>query len=284
MRIAASEMILREDGSIYHLKLKAGQISDTIITVGDPDRVDQVTQHFEKIESTIQAREFKTTTGYYQGKRLSVISTGIGTDNIDIVFNELDALVNVDFEERTINEQLKRLKLIRIGTSGTMQADIPVDSFLISVAAIGMDGLMEYYQHETNPQLAELKAQISNPNHYVSPVDQELLEHFQSDDYLKGITITAKGFYAPQNRSIRLQPNKKNFFEALETIQWNGYRVTNLEMETAGIYSMATLLGHQAISFNAILANRRTGEFSAQANKTVETLIKKVLDAVVQLD
>lgn len=282
MRIAESELILRPDGSIYHLKLHPGDLSRDIITVGDPDRIDMLTQHFDDVVFEVKTREFRTVTGHYKGKKLSVISTGIGTDNIDIVFNEVDALFNVDFETRQVKDQLTLVNFYRIGTSGTLKDDIPVDSMLISQIAIGMDGLMEYYQYETPEDLKGLEEQLEEKHHYLAKASPLLLSKFQSDDFLKGITITAKGFYAPQNRMIRLAPRKKNFFETFETIGHDGLEVTNLEMETAGIYAMAHLLGHHAISFNAILANRRTGQFSADPEKITQQLIINVLESLAQ--
>ncbi|WP_109300625.1 nucleoside phosphorylase [Aquimarina sp. AU474] len=288
MAIAESELILNNDGSIYHLNLKPEHLAPTIITVGDPDRVDTVTQHFDSIEFRVKKREFHTQTGFYQGKRITVISTGIGTDNIDIVFNELDALANIDFSTREIKSKHTALQIIRIGTSGAVQKDIPIDSFVVSEIGIGFDSLLHFYQSENVQELKISKALITHFNWdknksipYVVRADNKLSEHMQSHSTQKGITITNVGFYGPQGRVLRLSLKDPRANDKISTFVYNGQKITNLEMETAGIYGMAKLLGHQAVSMNAILANRVTGEFSKTPKETIEKLIKYTLSKIV---
>jgi uridine phosphorylase len=287
--IAHSELIINKDGSIYHLNLKPGDIAETIITVGDPDRVAAVSKYFDTIEFSNQKREFKTQTGTYKGKRITVISTGIGTDNIDIVFNELDALVNIDFKTKTIKKKLTKLTFIRIGTSGAIQRDIPVDSFLISEKAIGFDNLLHFYNTEELLDTAFSKALRKhcqwNPNNatpYLVPASKQLLLAFNAVQFQKGCTATNVGFYGPQGRALRLTPKDENLNSKLESFEYQGTRITNLEMETSAIYGLAILLGHEAISLNAILANRPLGTFSADPNKTVDQLIITTLNVVAK--
>ena len=285
MRIPESELILNPDGSVYHLNLLPHQIAHDIITVGDPDRVDTIAQHFDSIEHSVHKREFKTVTGVYAGKRLTVISTGIGTDNIDIVINELDALVNVDLKTREIKEVLTSLRLYRIGTSGGIRADVDVDSIIISRYAIGLDGLMNYYRRvpsnaEVNiAQQAKTKLSKDLPevHPYSASASSSLIAKYGTLGRL-GITTTATGFYGPQGRSIRLINNSNDFLDELASIEYKGIFATNLEMETAGIYGMASALGHHAISLNVILANRVKGEFSAQPKVGVGKLIVSFLE------
>jgi len=285
-KIAESELILNPDGSIYHLNLRPEQVAHDIITVGDPGRVDRVTQHFDEIECTVSKREFKTTTGRIGNKRLTVISTGIGTDNIDIVFNELDALVNIDFERRTVKSELTPLNFYRIGTSGSMQADIPVDEVVISQKALGMDGLMHAYPYKSIEDDADFIEQITEKLHgnlgilpYTSQVGEKLFETYKHLG-TPGITITALGFYAPQNRTLRMAPSLPSFLNDITNINCNGLKLTNLEMETAAIYGLSNLMGHEAISFNAILANRVKGTFSKKPKELVNNLIVKVLEEI----
>ena len=286
--IPESELILNDDGSIYHLNLKPEDIATTIITVGDPDRVADVTQYFDTIEATVQKREFKTQTGTYKGKRLTVISTGIGTDNIDIVFNELDALVNIDLNTRTVKNNFTQLTFIRIGTSGAIQPDIEMDSFLVSEKAIGFDGLLHFYNNvgfsERGFAEAFVKHTQWNPDRatpYVVSADTILLKLFSEEVFLKGITGTNTGFYGPQGRKLRLQLQDTQLNEKLESFQYKNQKITNLEMETSGIYGMARLLGHRAVSLNAILANRTNGDFSKNPKDTIDKLISKTLELLV---
>ena len=284
MHLSDSELILNPDGSIYHLCLLPEQVAPTIITVGDQDRVSAVSMHFDRIDHVVSKREFLTHTGIYKGKPITVISTGIGTDNIDIVFNELDALFNIDFKNRTIKEKFQELTFIRIGTSGAIQEDIEVDSLLISSEAIGLDSLMAYYDFEYNKKETLIRDSFLNlvddiQFAYCAQASAHLLEKF-GDPFLKGITITAPGFYGPQGRSLRLPLKNASFFNQIKAFNLQNNRITNLEMETAGIYGLARLLGHQAISCNALLANRSNGVFSSNPKKTVELLIEKVLQSI----
>jgi uridine phosphorylase len=287
MPIANSELIINPDGSIYHLNLKPHQLANTVITVGDPERVSEVSKYFDVIELKVGKREFHTHTGVYKNRRISVVSTGIGTDNIDIVFNELDALVNIDFQTREVKNELTSLDIIRIGTSGAVQSDISIDSFLLSQRGIGFDSLMHWYDNDGG-DLAFAKAvsqQISRSNlhsaPYVVSCNKDLAKKFQTVEMQNGNTITNVGFYGPQSRKIRLEPAEKNLNAHIADFTFEGSKITNLEMETAGIYAMSSLLGHRAVSLNAILANRATGEFSTKPKELVDKLIRFTLDCVV---
>jgi uridine phosphorylase len=281
--IPASELIINGDGSIYHLHLKSDEIADTIITVGDPERVEQVARHFDTIELKRSNREFTTITGVKSGKRLSVISTGIGTDNVDIVLNEIDALFQFDFTTRKQKEKHTQLTLVRIGTSGALQEDIALDSFLVSEKALAFDRLLGFYDTRNFERLKHWPERLADVNPYITKASTSLL-HDVPEGILRGITATMPGFYAPQGRNFRLYSIFSNNLEEVRTLKINGKRVTNLEMETAGIYGLSTLLGHRAISFNALLANRVTGEFSKRAKQTVEQLIEQVLAWLTALD
>ena len=288
MKLKASELIINNDGSIYHLNLLPEDLATTIITVGDPDRVTSVTKYFDTVEISKQKREFKTETGYYKGKRITVISTGIGTDNIDIVFNELDALVNIDFKTRTIKSNHTSLDIIRIGTSGSIQNTVPIDSFLMSELAVGFDSLLHFYDSKHIQQKAISEAIITQTNWsedkskpYVVSYNENLGSKFKSDSVINGFTATNVGFYGPQSRILRLalQDNKLN--DKLADFSFEGNIITNLEMETAGIYGLAKLLGHKAVSMNAILANRTTGDFSENPDKIINDLIEYCLNKLV---
>lgn len=288
MSLKASEFIQNADGSIYHLKLLPQHLAQTVITVGDPDRVKAVSKYFDEVEINIQRREFVTHTGSYKGKRISVVSTGIGPDNIDIVFNELDALVNIDFESRTIREKLISLDIIRIGTSGAIQADIPVDSFVVSEAGIGFDAMLHFYDSRNVQDLEfseALKEHLHWPSHQVDPYvvagSQDLAAKFPKEKgYHKGVTLTNCGFYGPQGRILRLPLQDPGLNARLESFSYNGRRITNLEMETSAMYGLAKMLGHRTVSLNAIVANRATGEFSRNPGETVDALIKSALDCI----
>lgn len=289
MFFGPSELILNADNSIYHLNLLPEDISNTIITVGDPDRVAQVSSHFDSIELKKGKREFITHTGVRNGKRLTVISTGIGTDNIDIVLNELDALVNIDFELRSTKNELTKLDIIRIGTSGAIQSDIPIDSFLISEFALGLDALLSNYRstsirHSEFEQafIEQVNWSSHKPTPYWVKCDLSLLEKFNSNRIRLGTTITAPGFYGPQFRELRLEVNEPNLMQRIIEFSHKKRRLTNLEMETAGIYGLSKLLGHRAISLNAILANRAMGAFSENPQKTVDSLIEFALDRLTE--
>jgi uridine phosphorylase len=286
--IKSSELILNPDGSVYHLNLKPENIAHDIIFVGDQERVSKITQHFDSIEFSTQKREFKTETGMYKGKRLTVQSTGIGPDNIDIVFNELDALVNVDLNTREIKENHTALNIVRIGTSGSLQADIPVDSWVMSKYAIGLDNMLRSYLIEEH-SVAELEdAFIAQTNWdlrkgrpTVVPCAEALENKIYSDKFHKGFTGTAGGFYGPQGRVVRLNIQDPQLNSKMDAFNFNGTRMTNLEMETSAIYGLGKLLGHNCLSLNAIIANRAVGEFSSNPEKTVNELITYTLDKLI---
>ncbi|HPF97633.1 MAG TPA: nucleoside phosphorylase [Mangrovimonas sp.] len=288
MPIKSSELILNPDGSVYHLKLRPEHIADTIITVGDQDRVERITRHFDSIEFTIQKREFKTQTGTYKGKRITVLSTGIGPDNIDIVLNELDALANIDFNTRTPKDNLKSLNIIRIGTSGSLQADIPVDSFVISTHGLELHGMLQFYEHHFNQdEVIDAFIKYTNWNkNNARPLlienSQVLERRFESDQTFKGITATAGGFYGPQGRVLRLPLQNPELNQKMDTFNYQGIRITNFEMETSTIYGMSKLLGHHALSLNAIIANRANGTFSENPKLVIENLIEYALDKLIQ--
>lgn len=289
MHIPESELILNPDGSIYHLRLKPEQIAETIITVGDPDRVSDVSKYFDSIEVEAQCREFKTCTGWFKGKRISVVSTGIGTDNIDIVFNELDALVNIDLNTRKVKDELTTLTIIRVGTSGAIQSDIPVDSFLLSEKGIGFDNLLRFYDCKNILDEKFSKSLMSHTNWssqksspYVVSADSDLIAMFDSEKILKGITVTNVGFYGPQGRKLRLHLDDAELSDRLVDFRYDNMRISNLEMETAGIYGMAKLLGHKALSLNAILANRANGQFCENPRETIDKLILFTLETLVK--
>jgi uridine phosphorylase len=277
-----SELIRNADGSIYHLHLQPEQVPDTVITVGDPDRVGGVSKYFDKIFDKVQHREFVTHTGELGGKRLMVISTGIGTDNIDIVLNELDALVNINFETRTVQPVLRRLNIIRIGTSGCLQADVPLDTILVSAYGLGLDALMDYYEFEDDyPEL--LTAFVDKkweegglPYPYLIKADSDLLATI-GKDLPQGITATCPGFYAPQGRQLRGRMYMPDLVERLSSFRFREQRITNFEMETAGIYGLAQVFGHRAISVSALLANRITHQFSTKGDATVDAAIRLIL-------
>lgn len=285
-RIPESDLILNSDGSVYHLNLLPKHISETIITVGDPSRVYRVSQYFDDVEFEMNKREFITHVGKYNGKRVTVISTGIGTDNIEIFFTELDALINVDLKTREPRTRRKKLKVIRIGTSGSLQEDIPLDSHLVTDYAVGFDNLMSFYNHEMDSFEESLakdiqkKTKISFTPYVVR--GSSLLRKQYAADITVGNTITSPGFYAPQGREIRLPLRYPKMLEDLSKyrIKSNDFRLTNFEMETAGYYAMARLLGHEVLSVNAIIANRVKSKFSKDPNKVIDRLIKKILSRI----
>jgi uridine phosphorylase len=289
-RIAESELILNDRGAIYHLDLLPEELSTTVIIVGDPFRVKEVSKYFDHIEVMCHHREFISHTGTLNNKRITVVSTGIGTDNIDIVFNELDALVNIDFENRVVRPQLKLLDIIRIGTSGSLQADIGVDSFVASTHGLGLDNLLNFYRLEQNEEEKQLlhsfttqvglQAQVCNP--YISSASPSLLKHFVSD-FHHGITVTCPGFYGPQGRILRLGIKNPELVNNLTRFSFGQHRITNFEMETSGIYGMGKLLGHHCLSLNAVVANRIQKEFSKDSYKLVDGLIRKTLDTLSTL-
>jgi uridine phosphorylase len=288
--IAESELIINARGAIYHLDVRPEELAQTIITVGDPDRAAEVSKYFDAVEVRRQHREFVTHTGNIGKKRISVISTGIGPDNIDIVLNEIDALVNIDFATRQIKSTLTALNLIRIGTSGSLQADIPVDSYVASTHALGLDNLLNYYRLEHNEQEShllqsfithtQLPTQVANP--YISIASGNLLKNFV-DGFHHGITVTCPGFYGPQGRILRLGIKNPDLIDRLSQFSFGQHRITNFEMETSAIYGLGKLLGHHCLSLSAIVANRVAKEFSKDSAVTIDNLIRKSLETISSL-
>lgn len=284
-RIAESELIINQRGAVYHLNLRPEELAPTIITVGDPDRVSELSKHFDHIEGKFQHREFVTHTGRIGQKRISVVSTGIGTDNIDIVMNELDALVNIDFNTRTIQPTHTALTIIRVGTSGSLQANIPADSFVASTHGLGIDNLLNFYQQKNNPEENEILGafikhtslgnNIASP--YIASASPSILKHFVKG-FHQGITVTCPGFYGPQGRVLRLGLFNTDWVDQLTSFQYGNHRITNFEMETSGIYGLGKLLGHHCLSLSAIVANRVNKQFSKDGAAAVEKLIIKTLE------
>jgi uridine phosphorylase len=286
-QIAASELIINNRGAIYHLDTTPDEIAENIITVGDPGRVNEVSKYFDTIEVKRSHREFVTHTGWLGKKRISVVSTGIGTDNIDIVLNELDALVNIDFATRTIKNELEHLNIIRIGTSGSLQGDVPVDSFVASTHGFGIDNLMNFYVHDNNEEekqllhsfvtQTQLHSRFSYP--YIAGGAMSLMKHFV-EGYYQGITVTCPGFYGPQGRVLRLGITNPQLIDRLTGFKFGHHRITNFEMETAGIYGLGKALQHNCISLSAIVANRIHKNFSNDGLAAVEKLIIKTLEII----
>ncbi|MCP9200428.1 nucleoside phosphorylase [Gramella sp. GC03-9] len=288
MSLKASELILNSDGSVYHLGLLPQDIANTVITVGDPGRVSSVSKFFDTIEVKKSKREFTTHTGVYKGKPITVMSTGMGTDNIDIALTELDALVNIDLKEKKIRQNHTRLDIIRIGTTGSIRKDIAINSFLVSELAIGFDGLMHYYKSDEflKKDIAEAFVEQTNwsslkARPYVVEGSRLLIDKLSSARTKKGFTATNVGFYGPQARVLRLDVPDPKINDKIRDFDHKGLQITNLEMETSGIYGMAKLLGHEAISMNLVLANRETGEFSENASEMMDELIQYCLDKIV---
>ncbi|HRI28443.1 MAG TPA: nucleoside phosphorylase [Chitinophagales bacterium] len=284
--IAPSELVLNADGSIYHLHLLPHQIAKTIITVGDPDRVAMVSLYFDELEHRVQKREFVTHTGRIGNKRLTVISTGIGTDNIDIVLNEIDALVNIDLPARLVKPNLTSLNIIRLGTSGSLQPDVAVESLVASSFGLGLEGLLHYYRFTPNPIEQQLLQQLPAFSPMVAPYIAQgspfLLQQL-ANDITTGITATCGGFYGPQGRQLRLLPAIADLPAQLQNFSYNQHRVTNFEMETAAIYGLCRLLGHRALSVNVILANRPKGLFSQNPKEAVGKMIQSMLARIITL-
>lgn len=286
-QIAESELIINSRGAIYHLDVRPEELANTIIVVGDPERVKKVSAHFDTIEHKLQHREFITHTGYIGNTRLSCISTGIGPDNIDIVFNELDALANIDFETRMIKEKLTKLNIIRFGTSGSLQADIPVDSFVASTHGLGLDNLLNFYSYQKTTDnkamadafIEQTKLDISVTIPYAFSGSEMLLDKF-GEGFHKGITVTCPGFFGPQGRVLRLGLSSPGLVEKLTHFNFNNHRITNFEMETSAIYGLGKLMGHECLSINVIIANRVIKEFSKDSEAAVENMIRKALEAL----
>ena len=292
MKFSEAELILNQDGSIYHLNLLPEHVAPIVFTVGDPERVGEVSKHFDKIEFRQQHREFVTHVGTFKGQRVMAISTGIGTDNIDIVLTELDALVNIDFETREEKAELTPLSIIRLGTSGSIQEAIEVDMVVISEFAIGLDNLMHFYDAEQTSfefdladQLAdylEAKSEDLVLMPYVFSADKTLLKLFESEQFIKGTTVTSSGFYAPQGRILMGGATEPKLVKLLNEFKMKNTSLTNFEMETAGIYGMARLLGHKAVSVSAILANRINGSFSKKPQQTIDLMIEKAMNCILK--
>lgn len=286
-RIAESELIINNRGAIYHLDVRPEELAENIITVGDQYRVAEVSKYFDSIEIIRQHREFVTHTGFIGSKRISVISTGIGPDNIDIVLNELDALVNIDFETRFVKPTIRPLNIIRIGTAGSLQADIPVNSFVASTHALGLDNLLNYYRLEHNELEAQLlqafvtatqlHTQIGQP--YISTANGYLLKNFV-EGFHQGITVTCPGFYGPQGRILRLGIRNPELIDRLTQFHYGPHRIANFEMETSAIYGLGRLLGHHCLSLSAIVANRIAKEFSKDSAAAIDALIQKTLQII----
>ena len=286
-RIAESELIINSRGAVYHLNLRPEELAQNIITVGDPDRVALVSNYFDSVESKFQHREFVSHTGYLGKKRITVVSTGIGPDNIDIVLNELDALVNIDFETRQIRQNLTSLNIIRIGTSGSLQANVPVDSYVASTHGLGLDNLLNYYRQEHNEQEkqllqsfvthTQLNAGVSHP--YITIASASLMKHFV-DGYHQGITVTCPGFYGPQGRVLRLGIQNPQLIDRLTEFTFGQHRITNFEMETAAIYGLGKLLGHHCLSLSAIVANRIQKTFTNNSEALIDKMIRQTLEII----
>ena len=285
---APSELIINEDGSIFHLHLKPENLAEKVILVGDPGRVALVASHFDNTECEVSNREFRAITGTYHGKRITVLSTGIGCDNIDIVLNELDALANIDFKTRTEKEQLRQLTLVRIGTCGGLQPYTPVGTYIASAKSIGFDGLLNFYAGRNQACDLEFEAefkkqvkwdpQLGNP--YVACADKELLNTIASDDMVRGVTIACGGFFGPQGRELRLPLQDPKLNEKIENFSYNGMQVTNFEMESSALAGLATLMGHKAVTVCMVIANRLAKEANASYKNTIDGLIEKVLERI----
>ena len=285
---AESELIINGDGSIFHLHVKPEQLADKVILVGDPGRVSLVASHFDSKECDIESREFHTITGTYNGKRISVVSTGIGCDNIDIVLNELDALANIDFKTRTEKEQLRQLTLVRIGTCGGLQEYTPVGTFIASEKSIGFDGLLNFYSgrndvcdlpfEEAFKQHMQWNPQLCAP--YVIDADKEPLERIAGDEMVRGVTIACGGFFGPQGRELRIPLADPKQNEKVESFEYNGYRITNFEMESSALAGLARLMGHKAVTCCMVIANRRAKNVNANYKNSIDELIKLVLERI----
>lgn len=286
--IAESEMIINDDGSIFHLHIKPEQLADRVILVGDPGRVNLVASHFDTCECETSNREFHSITGTYKGKRITVLSTGIGCDNIDIVLNELDALVNIDFTTRTIKDNLRSLQIVRIGTCGGLQPDTPVGTFIASVKSIGFDGLLNYYGKRNEVCDLELEKAFTAhtswlpqlPAPYVAVADPELLNRIAGDDMVRGITCACGGFYGPQGRRLRIPLADPELNSKVESFEYQGLRITNFEMESSAVAGLSSILGHKAMTCCMVLANRRAHKMNTNYKSDIDTLILTVLDRI----
>ena len=284
---APSELIINEDGSIFHLHLKPQELADKVILVGDPGRVALVASHFDGVECEANNREFRTITGNFKKKRITIVSTGIGCDNIDIVLNELDALANINFETRKENAKLRPLTLVRIGTCGGLQPNTPIGTFIASEKSIGFDGLLNYYANRDKLDVAfekEFKKQVNwNPqlgNPYVADADKELLEQIAQDDMVRGVTIACGGFFGPQGRRLRIPLADPQLNEKIVKFEYNRYKITNFEMESSALAGLAQHMGHKAVTCCMVIANRIQKEANSGYKNTIDGLIKKVLERI----
>ena len=290
MRIAESELIINSDGSVFHLHLKPEELADTVILVGDPGRVDMVSEFFEDKEFRHQSREFVSVTGSYKGKRMTVLSTGIGTDNIDIVMNELDALANIDFQTREVKAQKKSLNILRIGTSGAIQPDIPLGSFVFSHISVGCDGLMNWYADRDKIAMPEIEEAFKKhvgwnkhlPDPYFVRAGKKMSDAFR-DITVKGMTIAASGFYGPQGRVLRMPLSMPDMLETFESFRFEDERVTNFEMEGSAVAGIAAHIGHNAGTVCCIIANRHIGSSNPDYKPRVRELVELCLDTLATL-
>jgi len=288
--IGASELIINPRGAVYHLDLRPDELADTIITVGDPDRVANVSKYFDHIEHQSAHREFITHTGYIGTKRISVMSTGIGPDNIDIALNEVDALVNINFETRLINEIKKSVSVIRLGTCGSLQGEVGVDQLVAGTHGLGIDNLLHFYQPNNNPEEQQILAAFEQHTNiqahqikpYISSASAGLLKHF-TEGYNHGITVTCPGFYGPQGRILRLPLKMPNLVDQMTSFRFGNHHIANFEMETSAIYGLCNLLGHQCLSINVIVANRVKKEFSKDGAKAIDHMIQKSLGIIASI-
>ena len=288
--IAPTELPINKDGSVFHLHVKPGQLANKIILVGDPGRVSMVASHFQQVECDVQNREFHTITGTYQGKRISCVSTGIGCDNIDIVMNELDALVNVDFTNREVKDEIRQLEIVRIGTSGGLQPNTPIGTFVCSVRSIGFDGVLNFYAgRDAVCDLPMERAFINHmgwtgtlcaPTAYAIHADEELVNRIAAKDMVRGITIAGNGFYGPQGRNVRIQPADPHQNTKIESFEYDGLHITNFEMESSALAGLSKLMGHKATTVCMIIANRLIKEMNTGYKNTIDHLIKTVLDRI----
>jgi len=286
----SSELIINEDGSVFHLHVRPEQLADKVILVGDPGRVALVASHFDQIEFEVESREFKTCTGSYKGKRITVLSTGIGCDNIDIVVNELDALANIDFNTREEKENFRQLELVRIGTCGGLQPNTPVGTFICSQKSIGFDGLLNFYAGRNEACDLEFEkaflahmawtGNTGNPAPYVIDANPELCDRIAKDEMVRGVTIAAGGFFGPQGRELRIPLADPKQNEKIEAFEYKGYRITNFEMESSALAGLSKLMGHKATTVCMVIANRLIKEANTGYRNTIDTLIKTVLDRI----
>ena len=286
--IPSSELIINADGSVFHLHLRPEQLADKVFLVGDPARVDMVASRFERIECNVSSREFHTITGYYQGKRITVVSHGIGTDNIDIVLNELDALANIDFETRQIKDELRQLTLVRVGTSGGLQDETPIGSYVAAVHSVGFDGVLYFYADSQRVRrrafeealIQQLDWQLEGLRPYVVPADPSLIEQICGSDILRGNTIAANGFYGPQGRQLRLALQDPGLNAKIQAFDYEGLRLTNYEMESSSLAGLAALMGHRAMTVCCIIAGRKAQNMNTDYKGSIEGLIDLVLERI----